>query len=374
MSSSDAALKLEIARLTGAINRAKSGTSTPNPQQTHLANYINPSYKPVSQFARRPPSFTQSVPPAPGPSKKRDVVIGGIAFESSSRSLVRKDLSKPFKPSARPSKATHKFSRNAHGQMINDRRAYKPKSSMRHSGRNMTLNNKTGRSSTKRRKLLDKPCPRFTTTGSCSRGLTCAYQHDPDKIAICWPFLQGNCAKTAETCALSHDPIPQRTPLCVHFANAGRCTRTNCPFPHVRVGPKQGVCRDFAVLGYCDKGLDCEHQHVRECPDFADTGACMIKGCKLPHVIRANRNRKPVQAALAHRAIAGGAETASGAEPESESHESDGNTHSFLHPTVEDAQLGDEYISLTFNESEEEGEDSDEEHGDSEAESEGDAV
>jgi hypothetical protein len=57
------------------------------------------------------------------------------------------------------------------------------------------------------------------------------------------------------------------------------------------VGIKHGVCRDFAVLGYCEKGLDCEKQHVKECPDFVDTGICSTKGCKLPHVIRAKHNR-----------------------------------------------------------------------------------
>ncbi|KAI0254479.1 hypothetical protein BJV78DRAFT_1184589 [Lactifluus subvellereus] len=64
-------------------------------------------------------------------------------------------------------------------------------------------------------------------TGSCSSGPTCAYKHDPAKIPICWPYLQNNCPHTSEACALSHDSNPHRTPLCVHFANAGHCTRTN---------------------------------------------------------------------------------------------------------------------------------------------------
>jgi len=174
------------------------------------------------------------------------------------------------------------------------------------------------------------------------------YQHDPTKIAICWNFLQGNCSKTAETCNLSHEPTPERTPLCLHFLNKGRCTRENCPYPHVNVGPRQGVCRDFAVLGYCERGLECERQHVRECPDFAEKGTCGTKGCKLPHVIRANRNRKvaapePISADKMV-GVAGG----------------DG-----MAVTAEDAQLGDEYISLTFNES-----DSSEDEEESEGESE----
>ena len=102
----------------------------------------------------------------------------------------------------------------------------------------------------------------------------------PTKIAICWPFLQGNCPHTAETCPLSHDSNPHRTPLCVHFANAGRCTRANRSYPHVRVGPREGVCRDFAVLGYCETRIDCTKQHVRECPDFAESGEWPNKFCK----------------------------------------------------------------------------------------------
>jgi hypothetical protein len=175
------------------------------------------------------------------------------------------------------------------------------------------------------------------------------YQHDPSKIAICWNFLQGNCPKTAETCALSHDPTPERTPLCLHFLNKGRCTRERCPFPHVNVGARQGVCRDFAVLGYCERGLDCDKQHVRECPDFAEKGTCSTKGCKLPHVIRANRNRKVVEPT-----------TAVTTTTETPPSEDEGRV------TAETGQLGDEYISLTFNESDDSDSEEDEsEEGDS---------
>lgn len=193
------------------------------------------------------------------------------------------------------------------------------------------------------------------------------YQHDASKIAICWGFLQGNCPNTAETCQLSHDPTPERTPLCVHFANNGRCNRNKCPYPHVRVGPRQGVCRDFAVLGYCEKGLDCDKQHVRECPDFAEKGACTTKGCKLPHVIRANRTRKPAAAISAQQ---------DAVKEEGSSADTDTDT-SLQQTSAENAQLGDEYISLTFNESEsesseEEDEEEDDDEGGEEDEEEGD--
>jgi len=173
------------------------------------------------------------------------------------------------------------------------------------------------------------------------------YQHDPSKVAICWNFLQDNCPNTAESCNLSHDPTPQRTPLCLHFLNKGRCTREKCPFPHVNVGARHGICRDFAVLGYCEAGLDCDKKHVRECPDFAENGICTTKGCKLPHVIRANRNRK----AVAPSTAAGNA--ASSTETDTSS------VQTMI--SAENAQLGDEYISLTFNESSDEESDEDDE-------------
>ena len=70
---------------------------------------------------------------------------------------------------------------------------------------------------------------------------------------------------------------------------------------------------------------------MRECPDFAEKGTCGTKGCKLPHVIRANRNRK----------------VAAAPGPAS----SEGKMVDGVTVTAEEAQLGDEYISLTFKES-----------------------
>jgi hypothetical protein len=194
------------------------------------------------------------------------------------------------------------------------------------------------------------------------------YQHDPAKIAICWNFLQGHCPNNAETCNLSHDPTPERTPLCMHFANNGRCTRENCPFPHVRVGTRQGICRDFAVLGFCEKGLDCDKQHVKECPDFADNGSCSTKGCKLPHVIRANRNRKSATSAAttggsSGQAVVAASSAASGA--------SGTDNPSLQRVSAEDAQLGDEYIPLTFLENESEDDDDEEEGSDEASDEEG---
>ncbi|KAF9785077.1 hypothetical protein BJ322DRAFT_1061198 [Thelephora terrestris] len=341
-STSAAALKLEIAKLSGAIDRHKSGAPYKPPSRTNV--YVNPNYKPSSrpnQVQPRPAPYHRPAP-IKNTGEKRDVVLNGVAFQSSGRSLVRKDLPQPTRPTpSAPGVTNFKHA---------PRYSTKPRSSRQRArpGRNLTLatSQTSYKAAQKRIKFSDKQCPRFTTTGSCSRGLTCPYQHDPDKIALCWPFTQGSCPNSAETCHLSHNPTPERTPTCMHFANNGRCNRESCPFPHVRLGQKEGVCRDFAVLGYCAAGFDCPKQHVRECPDFAEKGTCITKGCKLPHVIRANRKRQP------------GPEMATPSSPtvlkNSESPALVSGTDDLKLPTVEEAQLGDDFIPLnTFNESSE---------------------
>ena len=110
------------------------------------------------------------------------------------------------------------------------------------------------------------------------------------------------------------------------------------------------------MLGYCEAGIDCLKQHVRECPDFAESGECPNKFCKLPHVIRANRTRKPTSASAPAVVPAATVPTADDVVPD-------------VAPpvlTVKDSQLGDEYISLTFNESEEDEESSDDDDDDEE--------
>ncbi|KAF9894630.1 hypothetical protein FE257_006518 [Aspergillus nanangensis] len=52
--------------------------------------------------------------------------------------------------------------------------------------------------------------------------------------------------------------------------------------------------RQFATLGYCEKGEQCDERHVHECPDYANTGVCMKKRCRLPHVDRAGQIRKNI--------------------------------------------------------------------------------
>lgn len=145
----------------------------------------------------------------------------------------------------------------------------------------------------------------------------------------------------------------------------------------MNVGARQGVCRDFAVLGYCEKGLDCDKQHVRECPDFAEKGACSTKGCKLPHVIRANRTRKPTSEVTSGQPpFSSGPIAASQLNGNSVSANANGAStfeeQQSPHVTADQALLGDEYISLTFHESESSEDDSDDEDDDDSEGEEGD--
>ncbi|KAJ5153780.1 uncharacterized protein N7500_009219 [Penicillium coprophilum] len=137
---------------------------------------------------------------------------------------------------------------------------------------------------------------RLLFPGTCYKGPTCQFVHDPSKVAICKDFLQtGQCA-AGSSCDLSHEPSPHRSPTCMHFLR-GRCANPECRYAHIRVTPGAPVCRAFATLGYCEKGDACEEKHVHECPDYANTGACNKKRCQLPHVDRAGQIRKAAAAA-----------------------------------------------------------------------------
>ncbi|KAL7798557.1 hypothetical protein V8C37DRAFT_368262 [Trichoderma ceciliae] len=136
-------------------------------------------------------------------------------------------------------------------------------------------------------KKLDQRCKTFSTTGSCPKGPTCRYIHDPNKVALCKDFLKDGKCPNGESCDLSHELTPERVPNCLHFAK-GQCSRPDCPFTHSKASPSAPVCEAFGFCGYCDKGADCTDRHVFECPDFSNTGICKTRGCKLLHRERAS--------------------------------------------------------------------------------------
>lgn len=132
-----------------------------------------------------------------------------------------------------------------------------------------------------------------------------------------------------------------------------------CKYPHVRLGARSGVCRDFAVLGYCERGGDCDKEHVRECPDFAETGVCEKKACKLPHVIRANRQQGLVNARSAPAAVLAGGSSVEQTPAKGEEVQMAAGEPKMVAPPVDGVNYsfaaGDEFIPLTFIESDEDG-------------------
>lgn len=134
------------------------------------------------------------------------------------------------------------------------------------------------------------------SSGTCYKGPSCLYTHDPSKVAICKDFLQTGQCSAGNSCDLSHEPSPHRSPTCMHFLRE-RCSNPECRYAHIRVTPGAPVCRAFATLGYCEKGAKCEERHVHECPDYANDGVCHKKRCQLPHVDRAGQIRKAAAAA-----------------------------------------------------------------------------
>lgn len=123
--------------------------------------------------------------------------------------------------------------------------------------------------------------------GSCPKGPSCRYQHDPNKVGVCKDFLKDGRCMSGDFCDLSHELTAERVPNCVHFAK-GNCSNPDCQYSHSAALPSAPVCEDFGYRGYCGKGAECTERHVFECPAFSNTGVCKTKGCKLPHRERAS--------------------------------------------------------------------------------------
>lgn len=154
--------------------------------------------------------------------------------------------------------------------------------------------------------------------GACPKGPSCPYVHNPNKVAICKDYLQTGACSAGESCDLSHEATPERVPACLHFLR-GNCSNDQCRYAHVRVNPTAPVCRPFASLGFCEKGASCGDRHVFECPDYARSGTCNNKKCRLPHVDRAGQLRK-MEANDSNHSSLSGKTTANGA---AEDHDTD---------------------------------------------------
>ena len=131
---------------------------------------------------------------------------------------------------------------------------------------------------------------RCATAGICKRGLSCQYKHDPSKVAICHGALTAKgCTKAPGSCLLSHDRVANRVPHCSHYLTGNCRFGDACLYVHSdKVTPDSPLCKEFASLGWCDKGAECDKRHAWECVEFAEKGVCNTSGCKLPHILRAN--------------------------------------------------------------------------------------
>lgn len=177
--------------------------------------YVNPNYKPTNKYIRppttAPPRNSSSLTqPSTSTADVKEVVLNGVAFQSSGRSLVRKDCKSLYlydntfsqislvpassykTPASTPGStpAPTPFTRKS-GHLVAANRVYKSKASRGHRGgpsnRNMTLTNgrrpyqsvrfldlgtsfpltlDRPRRSVKRMRYSDKQCPRFSTTGA----------------------------------------------------------------------------------------------------------------------------------------------------------------------------------------------------------------
>ncbi|KAF2206700.1 hypothetical protein CERZMDRAFT_89095 [Cercospora zeae-maydis SCOH1-5] len=139
-----------------------------------------------------------------------------------------------------------------------------------------------------------RQCEKFTKYGSCPFGPSCRNRHDPNRIAVCKEFFTKGSCTAGKNCDLSHEATYHRVPACTYFLR-GNCTNSACRYAHVNVSTSTVVCRPFATLGYCSKGVECGSRHVFECPDYTNHGHCEARAkghCLLPHIDRASSLRK----------------------------------------------------------------------------------
>ncbi|KAG9764392.1 hypothetical protein KCU73_g990, partial [Aureobasidium melanogenum] len=222
-------------------------------------------------------STTYGASPSAGTDAVRDIQINNLRFRvaADGSKLIRMFDDSNTDPGATP-KITRvagvTFHRSKHGNLY---RAGLVKKSMRENNI----------------KKSSELCPRFTATGMCAHGNRCRYTHDPNKIAVCKDFLRSGRCAAGDACNLSHETTPHRVPACTHFLR-GNCTNPDCRYAHVAVNPAAPACRAFGTIGYCEKSADCAERHVFECPDYANTGVCRNKKCRLPHVDTAGNMRK----------------------------------------------------------------------------------
>ncbi|ODN05733.1 Zinc finger CCCH domain-containing protein 3 [Orchesella cincta] len=105
-------------------------------------------------------------------------------------------------------------------------------------------------------------CVFYNRFGECKRNESgnCPYIHDRKQLLICPKFIVGKC--TVADCKLSHDLKLGQMPPC-QFFNKSKCSRENCPYPHVKITPVPKKNQNPSKSG---KGTDAENSTKNTSP------------------------------------------------------------------------------------------------------------
>ncbi|CEP63635.1 uncharacterized protein LALA0_S08e07140g [Lachancea lanzarotensis] len=138
-------------------------------------------------------------------------------------------------------------------------------------------------------------CKFYARLGVCTNS-NCRFVHDPRTISICKDFLTTGRCNYGDNCRLTHGTGNEYVlPDCPEFA-AGDCKfesgaeqsshdkHTHCQYIHTKARSYgYPICRQFAHIGFCYRGLACPFPHAMECPDASYTSRCFLAHCKYAH-------------------------------------------------------------------------------------------
>lgn len=94
-------------------------------------------------------------------------------------------------------------------------------------------------------------------------------------------------------CPFSHKVVKEKMPVCSYFLR-GVCNRDDCPYLHVKVNKNASVCQNF-LKGFCPLGEKCKKRHTLECEAFSKSGHCPAgRSCPLIHKKDKPRKKRSV--------------------------------------------------------------------------------
>jgi hypothetical protein len=106
-----------------------------------------------------------------------------------------------------------------------------------------------------------RDCYQFKTTGDCSLGIFCPYEHDNNTkhylTNVCSRLMRGLCRNDAKCSLGEHVLLPHQHPVCDYYLRM-MCAKDNCPYLHVKHTDSLEPCVDFN-RGLCKRGILCEN-------------------------------------------------------------------------------------------------------------------